>query len=196
MSYFPWENKIDEDLARINKIPDSITEDLWKLDEGISCADWMPEDVVFELAPNSGIKLGDAIPNSLGICIVNDKLKTILSKADSNFEFFPAKIKNARGKFSTKKYFIANLIGTVHCMDMQASKYRMSKLDKGQAERITELVLDEEKIPEGKQIFRLGEMSQLLIVAKPTAMEIAVHQKCTGVNMTYLEDYGVEFRKQ
>ena len=88
MNYFPWENEIDDDLASISKIPSEINDDLWKLDEGISCTDWFPEDLVFELDPNSGIKLGDAIPNSLGICVVNDKLRSILEEFESSFEFY------------------------------------------------------------------------------------------------------------
>ena len=120
MNYFSWKNETDEDIASINKIPSEINDNLWKLDEGISCRDWVPEDLTFELDSNSSIKLGDAIPNSLGICIVNDKLRSILEEFEGSFKIFPIKIKNAKSKISKKKYYIANLVGKVSCMDIRS----------------------------------------------------------------------------
>ncbi len=194
MQFFPWESEDDEDLEVVNKTPASLLGTKWKLTEGISCKDWMTEDVVFELDPNRGIKLSDSIPNTLNIHIVSEKLKDILDASGENIEFFPVTILNPKGKKISKPYFIANVVGSVKCMDLKSSEYRESAMDKGQMTRVSRLVLDEEKIPEGKQIFRLGEMTELLIVAEPLALKIAVDNKCTGVNMTYLEDYGEEFR--
>ena len=196
MNYFPWEDDEDEDLAHINKIPIEINEDLWKLDEGISCKDWFPDELTFELNPNYGMKLGDSIPNSLSIKVISEKLKMLLEENCNNFEFFPVDIINPKGKKTRKAYYVANLIGTLHCMDLNKSQYRYSNLDKGQMARISELSLDESKIPKGTQIFRLGEMTELLIVADPLAEIISDKNKCTGIFLTYLEDYGLEYRKK
>ena len=194
MNYFPWEKDDDEDLAFIKKVPDELKGNDWKLTEGISCSDWFPDSVTFELDPNQGIKLTDAIPNCLNIHIVSEKLKGILLDNSKHFEFFPVSIKNAKGKISKKKYYVANLTIKVNCMDMNKSKYKANLLDKSQARKISHLFLDEEKIPNDELIFRLGEMTDLLIVKEGLAKIIAIEEDCSGVIMTYLEDYGEEFR--
>ncbi len=60
--------------------------------------------------------------------------------------------------------------------------------------RITELVLDESKIPEGKMIFRLGEMTELLIATEDLAIDIKRTHGCNGIFFVAIEEYGIEFR--
>ena len=194
MDYFPWEKDLDEALASINSTPDNISDQHWKLTEGISCKDWFPEEVEYQLDPTSGVKIADSVPNSLGIIICSEKLKSILEKRCSEFEFFPIKLRNAKKKIVSKKYFVANLVGTLACMDMKKSKYKEDELDKGQIRAISELHICDDKVPEGTQIFRLAERTRLHIVLDPLADEIAVDNKCSGVSLTFLEDYGMEYR--
>jgi len=192
MNYYPWEH--DEDLAVISRIPASINDHFWKLHEGISCQGWFPEEVLFEVDPNRGIKLADSIPNSLNLYIVSEKLCEILAAADTSFEFLEVGILNTKGKNVGKKYYIANLVGSLMCMDADQSDFEQSNLDKKQVSWFRRLVLDESKIPEDKQVIRLGEMTELLLVSEELAIKIVREGKCSGVSLTYIEDYGEEFR--
>ncbi len=189
MEYLAWQNDIQDEYCYINKCPSDISDDKWMLTEGASCKDWFPDDLVFDLDPDSGIKIPDSIPNSLNIHIVSEKLKSILESESQEYEFFPITIKNAKGKKVAKTYYVANLLTKISCTDLKQSKYVESCLDKGQFASISKLVLDEKKIPEGTPLFRLGEMTELVLVSKELAIKIKRENGCTGALFVFLTSY-------
>lgn len=115
-------------------------------------------------------------------------MRDILAETAESFDFFPISILNARKKLIKAEYFLANLVGTVHCADMKKSEYKMSNIDKTQVRRFTRLILDDEKIREGTKIFRFGEKTQLYLVNDPFGSQIISDAECTGIGFTYLED--------
>ena len=189
MDYYIWGYDYAADYAQIKKLPQELNDNLWKLHKGIACSDWFPEDITFELDPNSGIKLADSIPNVLHFLIVSDKLKGILNEISSQFEFFPVNILNARGKKTSKPYFLANLVETKNYLDKEKSEYKMSNLDKSQVQYFKKLILDPGKIDKDISMFRLADMTQLIIVSHELAVDIKRNNGCNGPLFVHTEDY-------
>ena len=189
MKYHVWTSDYNESYAQITKLPPELNDNLWKLHKGISCSDWFPENVTFELSPNSGIKLTDFIPNVLHFILVSDKLKSILEGASGQFEYFPIELLNARGKKVSKPYFLANLVGTLDCLDKQNSEFEMSSMDKSQVLCFKKLMLDKEKLDDKLNIFRLAEMTQLHIVTRDLAVEIKRNNDCEGAIFVFTDNY-------
>jgi len=193
--FAPWIDDQDATYARLSDAyPPEFDDFHWMLLEGESAADDYPDEMTVELAPDSGVKLADSIPNLLSIYVVSEKLKGILEQTGEAFEFLPLRIRNHKGKVEKETFYIANLLGSLRCMDLEQSDAAQSSMEKDQMRRIRRLVLDPEKIPEAKKIFRLGEMKQLIIVRKDLAVEIYRTQGCRGMIFQDMEEFGEEFR--
>lgn len=194
-TYHPWGHDArDDSLAWTKDRPAEISEKKYLLNEAVPCADWFPLDLAFKLAPNKGVKLADAIPNTLHLAFVSSKLKGILEKhSGTNIEFLPVRIRDHKGRIVKASYFIANVLDAAECLDRKRSRYGDNPLDKEQVGRITLLVLDEQKLPAGKKLFRLGEKRELLLVHEDL-VHLIQEEGCTGLRFIDMKDYGAEFR--
>lgn len=155
MLYYVWSvDDTDESYAFIDEFGDEINRNCWKLDKGISCSDWFPSFPEIQIGELGGIKIPDYVENRFDFLIISQKLKEVLEeKSAALFEFFPVNILDKKGRSIGKPYFIANLLDTVDCVDMDASEYQMGSLVKDQVSDFSLLVLDEEKWLLQKQYF-------------------------------------------
>jgi hypothetical protein len=196
MRYFPWlHDDEDDSFAWVMDTPKELMEKDYLLNEGTPCKDWFPEGLVFDLSKDRGSKLTDCVPNTDNFLIVSDKLKGVLESQapEDAIEFLPVRLRNPKKKLVAAPYFIANLLGTVACMNKSKSKFTMNAIDKEQVSWFEHLVLDEKKIPKKKKLFRLEEKTTLLITREDLAREILKAQ-CNGMMFIPIEDYGEEFR--
>ena len=197
MSYYPWvDDDEDESFAWLDA---SRKEELdgrgYLLSEGVRCEEWFPKGLVFDLAKERGSTLTDSIPNSFAMRVVSEKLKGILEEetpADS-IEYLPIRLRTPRKKVLTTPYYIANVLGSVACMNAKKSDFNMSAISKTQVLHFRRLVLNEKKIPKDVKIFRLAEQTRLILVRGDLGKRI-VDEDCLGVLFQELEDFGSEFR--
>lgn len=196
MRYYPWlvDNE-DDTFAWVLDTPRELMEKDYLLHEGIPCKDWFPERQVFDISKDRGSRLTDCIPNRDKLLIVSEKLKAFLEShaPDDPIEFLPVQLRNPNKKLVTAPYFIANLLGSVPCVNKSKSKFTMNAIDKEQVARFRHLSLDETKIPKEKKIFRLGEKMKLIIAREDLAKGI-LKAKCNGMMYIPMENYGAEFR--
>lgn len=196
MDFFPWVDSYDESFARIaDLIPPELDEHSWMFNgNNKPLGEVFPEDLVFDLSRDGGKKLGDFIPNTDNMLIVSDRLKEILEQRSSDFEFYRISIRNHKKRIEKKQYYLAHLLLSVPCLDTDESEYKKSAMDEDQMLRVSRLVLDTSKIPEGKKILRLGEMKKLILVRRDLAVEIYREHECRGMLFQKIELYGEEFR--
>lgn len=196
MEYAVWRVDVsDKDTAWISfDFPDELSEVEPYICLGSSVTDRFPADIVVDLSSDHGTKLTDSVPNHHSLAFVSEKLKSILESCGEPFEFYPIKIRNQRQRIVKKPYYIANLLKTIPCLDKKKSEFRMGSILKDQVARFYRCVLDESRIPEGTNIFRLKERKRLILLTVPFAKEIKYDHKCTGVVFERLESHGKEFR--
>ena len=196
MKYYPLvKDNRDNSFAWLSEtLPEELRENSWKLMLGIPVKDWFPENVIFDLSVNDGIQLTDFIPSVHQIMVVSERLKDILQATGEDFEFFPVRIRNHKKRIVEKQYYLANLIGSLECVDREKSEFFINHIRKDQIFRFQRLVLDESKIPDGKSIFRLGEQTEQIMVNEPLALKIVKEVKCNGLMFRILESFGAEFR--
>jgi hypothetical protein len=196
MRYFPWlHDDEDDSFAWIMDTPNELMEKDYLLRKGNPCKDWFPEGLVFDLSKDHGAKLTDCIPNTDRLLIVSEKLKGVLESQapEDPIEFLPIRLRNPKKKMVAAPYFIANLLGTVPCLNKSMSKFTMNAILKNQVSWFEHLVLDEERIPKKKKLFRLEEKTTLIITREDLAREI-LKTSCNGMMFIPVEDYGQEFR--
>ncbi|MBJ6761925.1 hypothetical protein JGU66_14215 [Myxococcaceae bacterium JPH2] len=199
MSYYPWVNDAeDESFAWLDSHrKEELDENGYLLTEGVSCRDWFPEGLVFDLSKEDGSKLTDSIPNTSALLVVSEKLKGILERETTRgtIEFLSVRLRTPRKKVLAAPYFIANVLSTVACMDAKKSDFTMDSIIKDQVHRFRRLVLQEKKIPKDTKVFRLAEQAQLILVREDLGQTI-LDEDCTGMFFQDLDDYGSEFRKR
>jgi len=195
MDYFPWEHDLsDQSLAWLHEqIPDEFGDDFYKWRTGEPLASWFPKDVTFNLSKDHGVKLADSLPNTIGCLVVSEKLRLLLASSGATVEFFPVKIRNHKRKVIPEKYHLANVVGLIACTDKSRSDFDLSHID-GRVRRFRRLVLDDSKVPEGTRLFRLAELRELHLVSYDLGIKIKREEKCTGLQLTYIQDYGKEWR--
>lgn len=195
MEYFPWLNDDEDDaLAWIDQSPEEIRRKDYLLTTGDRARDWFPDDVMFDLSDDYGIRLADSIPNVLGFLIVSDKLKHILEdQSSTEIEFLPVGIRNQKKRPVDRPYYVANVLGTLACVDIEQSDFTMDAIDKEHVDWFRRLVLDESRIGTNHNIFRLAELPGLILV-REDLVDAVLEQDCTGIIFQYLEEYGAEFR--
>ena len=117
--------------------------------------------------------------------MVGEKLKSVFDEhSGANFEYFPVTILDKKGRPDKRPYYVANLLDTVDCVDMEKSSYVMDSIIKDQVMYFKELILDESKIPEDKAIFRLKDKTDLIIINDPLSDAI-LDAGCTGIDFQY-----------
>jgi hypothetical protein len=192
--FSPWMHVRNNDLASFDQCPDNIRRKAYLLTEGVGCRDWFPEDVEFKMDDNKGLILADSIPNGVLFLIVSEKLKAILEKeVPGEIEFLPIQVLDHQKNKIEARYYIANVLTVVLCMDYQKSVYVMSALDKTQVHHFKNLVLDNAKIPENTKIFRLGEETTLTLV-RYDLIKVIIDSGCTGMSFIDIKDYGKQYR--
>lgn len=195
MAFYVWtKDSKDKSFAWIRRFPTELNRNKFKLGKGISCSDWFPDHPEIQVREDKGIVLADSIPNSGELLIVSEKLKTVLDEVEgADFEFFPVTILDKKGRASEKEYYVANLLSVIDCVNMVESKYVMDPLRKGQVDWFSELRLDESRIPADQLVFRLKDLTRLLIVRSELVNNIQ-QADCTGIYFEPVEDHGALFR--
>ncbi len=195
MEYRPWLVEEDDDsLAWIEDQPDDLRGEKFRLFEGAPAKGWFPSGVIFDLEKDSGIKVADAIPNTLALLVLSQRLRDALLKelGPRVVEFLPVRVRNQKKKLVPGPYFVGNVLDSVACMDARKSEFRMNPVLKDQVQTFMRLALDERKIPEDKRLFRLGEQMRLVIVRADLAA--ALSPAFSGMRFPKMEDYGAEYR--
>ena len=195
MKYHPLVDHFDKSFAWMSDVlPDEVEEILDYIAFGESLKKHFPNDVTFNLSKQGGVKLTDYIPNNNAMLVVSEKLKDLLAKTGEDFEFYSVNIRDKKGRLVEKPYYLAQLVGSLPCLDWKNSDYENNDLIEGQVLYFRRLVLDAEKIPKNKHIFRLGEKEELIIVSHDLGYEIYRTHNCRGMIFQVIEEYGKEFR--
>lgn len=103
-----------------------------------------------------------------------------------NLQYFDVTIKS--NDLEIKDYKIVNITDKIDCADVSSSKLEL--YDDGDFMRIRELVLDETKIPKGKQIFLLGRRATDVILVHEDLRQAIEKENLTGFKFFDLKDAG------
>jgi hypothetical protein len=155
--------------------------------EGIPAADTFPDGVRFQMARETpGLLIADLINNAFGYLMVSAKGRAFLEKhvQGAKIEWLRFTLLNHKARVASTECFIANVLGTVDCVNPHKTTGEASQVDPGEYMSITRLVLDPQRIPPSANLFRIASLPSVLIVRDDlrAAMEA---EPLTGV--TFLE---------
>lgn len=173
----------DRRFAWLRKRSSSIKKP-WRLTEGVPMGEDFPPNAEFPIDPKWGDMIADVVPNVFNVLIVSKRVRDILQSEDvSDVEYLQFVILDKKGRIKSKDYCVANLIGSVDCLDAANSVFKDDPMEKGQIIDIECLNIIKEKVPEDKKLFRLAQRRHLFIIRNDLL------QRLQGDEITGLETY-------
>ena len=146
----------------------------------------LPE-IVFQVSTFEGLRERDSLWAGMPYQVFSARLRQALVAAEvANIEYYPAFIQNRQTGEMISDYRIANIVGLASCMDWQASRYTPEVDLPGHVEEVTHLVLDPSKLPGHLHLFRLAEVSTV-ILCDQQVRDVLMERNIVGVELTPVE---------
>lgn len=187
MKYWIFKISAPECGAYLSRVPSKGPKS-FRYDEGKSLFREFPKDdaagMYYDPDYPDDTELFDFVDNINSLIIANQKVSDVLVALElPNIEFLPIWLYDHQDQVASKEYAIVNVLGSVDVINMEKSTIRMNSLIKDQVDRIKNLVLDYDKIPEDARIFRATTKLDEIFVRDDVknAMESAGLEGCVFI---------------
>jgi hypothetical protein len=178
----------DEELALFDNFVDGIDRYSWRVHKGVALAPDWPEDAkLFMNKENPGIKLSSLLGNTRSMLLASKELTEILQEHCQNqeIEYLPLAIYDHRKRVRSRDYFLVNPLGSVDCLDLQASEIVWDKNDPTNVIRVNKYVLQRDKVAEAPPLFRIQHDPSEYVLRTDLAKAI-YDRKPTNISWTKL----------
>jgi hypothetical protein len=130
----------------------------------------------------------DNLGNTDGVLVVSERVCDFLTKRKlGGMEYLPITILDHKKKPIPEKYFIANTIDHVDCLDLKASRATFSKIRKTRITDVEKLVLDPKRLDPTRELFRIKNFARHALVHRDLADAIT-SAGFTSIGWTELSD--------
>lgn len=119
------------------------------------------------------------------VLLVSSKAQEVLRKLSLPIEFIDVTIKGKN--LELKDYKFVNIIGRINCTDHEKSE--LEYLEENVIQLYDTLVLNESKIPDGTDIFLLGEDITMVVIISERVKNAIEAAKLTGFEIKKPEDF-------
>jgi hypothetical protein len=130
-------------------------------------------DTLYRKLEKQGQLLADFVRSSDGLVVASPRARSVFEELGiSNLEYLPVSILGPAGQLAAKEYWIVNVLGAEHAVDMKRSKYRRNPMSRDQIDYVEQLVLDRAHIDADARLFRAVTMKRRLFVREDIAQAI------------------------
>ena len=181
------------EIATIGSHPDGLGLENYEFQGEEPLGERFPDGTAYGFDPDlpDARKLVDLQPNTLGLFICSPALREILS-VEPNIEWLPISVANHRGKPAGEGYAIANFLNGVDCIDEGHSEFEEDDVFEGRIEGFDKLVIDPERVPEERSVFRLARRSRTVILTADVKARIDA-EGMTGVLCVPVEEFASSY---
>lgn len=188
-NYVIWQFKSVDGACVLKDI--SGMDQQYRLNDGTPLAREFPANVSFHMDPDypTDLLLVDNLLNADMLIVASARLKEFLEARDlEKIEYLPVHIIDHKGREASNGYFIVHPLEPVTCVDENASVFERDLLMPDAYSSFERLVIDESRIPPGRQIFRLNGFWDLTLVRRDLA-EALDQEGFSGLGWLELSDY-------
>lgn len=150
-----------------------------------------PTDVEFHMDPDfpKDIVLADNVENENMVVLVSEAVhRFLLAQNLSRVEFLPVTIVNHKGRPASTGHVIVNAVEPVDAIDLGRSELEMSEISEGYIDTVDKLVLEPQRIPADRHLFRLKGLRRAMVVRRSLA-EAIDQQGFKGFGWIEIADY-------
>lgn len=166
-------------------------EDDWKLIYGESVANDFPTKARLTMDPDSprDVMLTDNLYNGDMLIVASARLRALIEKfASASLEYLPVPIFNHKKRAIAELYAIVHPTAPVECLIVEACEPEWGLINKKAIDSVEHLVIDEQRIPKDRLLFRPQLFCSVILVHRKLADEIDA-ASMTGVRWVELADY-------
>jgi len=175
---FPGDDGLDPDAPALIWEPEAApgyatvqylegVEDVWELKRGLSVTERFPDDAAFRMNPAfpREVRLPDVVYNLDSLLVVaRDAAKDVGLTEAPHIELLDVAVYNHKGRLAERPYVIVNPLGTVDCLDLEASEVEMNPVDPDLVSVCRGLVLDPGRLDPERPVFRPTHLPTRLLV--------------------------------
>ena len=157
---------------------------------GRPCANAFPSKAVYTVDPEfpNNIGLADAFYNSNRLALASENLKDFVAAWNpSDVEYLPVTLLNHKSR-PAGKYFILHPVNPVDALKPKESGAKWSKENNQRIEKVSKLVLDENKIDRSRLLFKLKYFYKCVLIRRDLAEAITA-KGFTGLQWTECAKY-------
>jgi formylmethanofuran dehydrogenase subunit B len=144
-------------------------EDIFRFDTGQPLKAEFPADAAFHMNPDfpNDLLLPDNVANSLQVLLVSARLQEALQAAALvEVEYLPLSVIDHKGRVASASHVVVHPLGLVDAIDMEQSVYKSHRIVKGKIDKVTKLVIDSQRVPPDRQVFKLKGFGTPVIVRR------------------------------
>lgn len=161
----------DREAAFLSKAPDGTIDFKYLVTEGSKAADRWPEDARGVIDTDyGGSTARSLVGNTLGMLIVSKPVQEVMKRGKiGDVEFLPLALYTPKKKLLSSDYFVVNPIGTLDCLDLDASVIDRFK---GKIASIDEPVLSKKKLKDVPELFRIQDAPRRYVFSEGLIIEL------------------------
>jgi hypothetical protein len=115
----------------------------------------------------------DNLFNPHRVLVVSERLKDFLDKRRLKcVEYLPIAILDLKKKPIAQRYFIANPLDHVDCLDIERSKPVMDDIDEEAIDNVERIVLDPDRVDRERELFRIAHFDRVTLASRELAAAI------------------------
>ncbi len=164
---------------------------VFRLKEGVPLLHELSGSVTFDMDPDfpTDLRLLDNMRNIDKLAVTSKRLKeAIEAKQVTDVEYLPVSIIDHKGRTASSDCFVVHQLNSVDAIDRERSVFEMSDIVPEDIDVIQKLVLDPERIPRHRHMFRLKNFGELILVRRDLADALS-QGGFTGLTWQEIETY-------
>ncbi|MCY1031609.1 hypothetical protein OV207_09110 [Corallococcus sp. BB11-1] len=179
--YFILEWAALDGYCAVFNLPEGMPK-IHKPARGIRMGSEYPDGLPFRMAKQEpGLKIADVIANAVNYFMVSKRMKEFLARhSGADIEFLRFVLLNHRGRVASEDCYLANVIGTQDCVDMDRSDGDRDALKPDRFMYLRRLVLKEDGLDSSAKLFRTATAPRLMIVRKDLKAQVE-QEGITGI---------------
>lgn len=184
--YFILQDALDERFCAIWDYLDDFP-DIENPSEGIPMGGAFPGGVRFQMSPEfGGLRIADVLNNALGYLMISGRMKQLLEQTvTAPVEYLRFTLLNHKGRVASTECYIANVLGSVDCVDVKRTQGLRSHIEPDRYTEISRLFLLPDRIPADRNLFRISSQPRTLIIREDLRTRLEA-EEVTGVSFLEL----------
>lgn len=189
MNYLQIKSLSEGDAARFRNMLNNPKK--FRLMKGIPLQDSFPAEAAYRMSDEfpDNIALHEVLYNLDRQLIINERVRSFLEEEGvQHVEYLPIRVINHKDREVKERFFIANMLPLVDCIDQSKTTFEWNPLDDQQMMDVENLTLDETRIPADFKLLRLKYLPTVMLIRRELALKMK-EAKFRGFELVEIPDY-------
>jgi hypothetical protein len=165
-------------------------EDTFLLRKARPVGDAFPSDATFVMSPDfpDNVVVEDAVSTLDSELVLSPRARAVFEAHGAEVEWLDVGLVNHKGRRHPEPYALANVLRHAEAVDLDASAFSRNLLNPALIFNVTQLAIDEARVPPEAVVFRLSALPRVVAVRRDLAEAVRA-AGLTGFAFSRLADF-------